>query len=124
MTRVLLADDDADVLAALRALLDTDTDLIVVGTAEDGPAARRLVLELTPAVLILDVRMPGSGPELVRGLREHAPTLAIVCFSADRGSRTSMLAAGAHAFADKADPQIDLIEMVKDAHRSAGTKPC
>ena len=59
MIRVLLADDQALVRAGFRALLDAQPDIEVVGEAGDGEAALRLALELTPDVVLIDIRMPG-----------------------------------------------------------------
>jgi DNA-binding NarL/FixJ family response regulator len=58
MIRVLLADDQALVRAGFRALLDAQGDLEVVGEAADGAQAARLAAELTPDVVLMDIRMP------------------------------------------------------------------
>jgi DNA-binding NarL/FixJ family response regulator len=56
--RVLLADDQVLVRAGLRALLDAEPDIDVVGEAGDGAQALRLAAELVPDVILMDVRMP------------------------------------------------------------------
>jgi DNA-binding NarL/FixJ family response regulator len=56
---VLLADDQALVRAGFRALLDDQEDIEVVGEAEDGEEAIKLTRELTPDVVLMDIRMPG-----------------------------------------------------------------
>ena len=60
MIRVLLADDQALVRAGFRSLLDAEADIEVVGEAGDGEEAARLVSELQPDVVLMDIRMPGS----------------------------------------------------------------
>jgi DNA-binding NarL/FixJ family response regulator len=57
--RVLLADDQVLVRAGLRALLDAQDGIEVVGEAGDGEEATRRAAELTPDVVLMDVRMPG-----------------------------------------------------------------
>jgi DNA-binding NarL/FixJ family response regulator len=59
MIRVVLVDDQALVRGGLRALLDSQPDITVVGEAGDGAAAAQLAAELVPDVVLMDIRMPG-----------------------------------------------------------------
>jgi DNA-binding NarL/FixJ family response regulator len=56
--RVLLADDQGLVRAGFRALLDAQSDIEVVGEAADGAEALRLVREVSPDAVLMDIRMP------------------------------------------------------------------
>jgi DNA-binding NarL/FixJ family response regulator len=58
--RVVLADDQALLRAGLRALLDAEDDIEVVGEASDGAEAVELVRETGPDVVLMDIRMPGT----------------------------------------------------------------
>jgi DNA-binding NarL/FixJ family response regulator len=59
LIRVVLADDQGLVRAGFRALLDAQDDIEVVGEAVDGEAAARLAAELSPDIVLMDIRMPG-----------------------------------------------------------------
>jgi len=59
-TRVVIVDDDALVRGGLRTILSLEDDLDVVGEAADGAEAVRVVADLDPDVVLMDVRMPGT----------------------------------------------------------------
>ena len=58
MIRVVIADDQAMVRAGFSALLNAQPDIEVVGLAADGDECLRVVAELAPDVVLMDVRMP------------------------------------------------------------------
>jgi DNA-binding NarL/FixJ family response regulator len=58
--RILLADDQALLRTTFRMLIDANLDLEVVGEAADGDQAVALTRELRPAVVLMDIRMPGT----------------------------------------------------------------
>jgi DNA-binding NarL/FixJ family response regulator len=72
--RIVVADDHQVVRAGFAALLDTQPDFTVAGTACDGAEAVTLGRQLRPHVLLMDVRMPGTdGIEATRQLKAGQP---------------------------------------------------
>jgi DNA-binding NarL/FixJ family response regulator len=57
--RVVLVDDDELIREGLRLIIDRETDMEMVGQAEDGGAAIKLVSRLKPHIVLMDIRMPG-----------------------------------------------------------------
>ena len=77
--RVLIADDHALFRDGIRRLLGTAGDIEVVGEARSGEDAVRLVEELTPDVVLLDVMMPGmSGIDVARVIRTTSPRTRVI----------------------------------------------
>lgn len=77
--RICLADDHAVVRQGLRAFLDSQPDIDVVGEAATGAEAVALARALHPDVLLLDLMMPGmDGFEATRRIREHSPGTSVV----------------------------------------------
>ncbi|MFD5698797.1 response regulator [Streptomyces lasiicapitis] len=61
MIRIVLADDHPVVREGLRAMLSAEPDLEVVAEASSGPRAEALAVELSPDIVLMDLRMPGGG---------------------------------------------------------------
>ena len=76
MIGVVLADDQALLRAGLRALLDNEPDISVLGEAGDGQAAVDLVRDLHPDVVLMDIRMPGTDGLVATRLIAAEPALA------------------------------------------------
>jgi DNA-binding NarL/FixJ family response regulator len=81
--RVLLVDDEPDLLILLSVRFDLEDDIRVVGTAGSGSEAIDLAQLLEPDLVVMDLLMPGTdGFEAIRRLRERSPSLPIVAYSA------------------------------------------
>jgi len=99
--RILLADDHKITRQGLRSLLDKQQDMEVVAEAEDGRTAVRLVGELSPNVVIMDVTMPDlNGIEATRQIVGQSPDVKIIALSmhSDTLFVTEMLRSGASGY--------------------------
>jgi len=77
--RVLIADDHPVVRDGLRSIMETAPDLTLVGEASDGAEAVRLASELSPDVVLMDLRMPGlGGIEAIEQIKAREPRVEIV----------------------------------------------
>ncbi|RCW76463.1 response regulator [Pseudorhodoferax soli] len=116
--RVVLADDHRIVRDGLCALLARETDIEVVGQADDGLAAVRLARQLQPDVVVTDVSMPGlNGVEAIRRIRADAPAVRVLCLSVHAESRMvlAVLEAGASGYVLKDDSYDDLALAIRKA---------
>ena len=122
-TRVILADDHPIVRASIRRLLEKADDIEVVGEAGDGIETIRLVEELAPDVLLLDVEMPGmKGFEVARRLQAAGASVRILALSAydDKQYILAMLASGATGYLTKAEAPQTIIHAVREAVEGQG----
>jgi two-component system response regulator NreC len=80
--RVLLADDHAILRSGIRALLEDEPDLEVVGEAEDGHEVIRMAAELEPDIVLIDIAMPRlNGLEATRRIMQSNPQAKILILS-------------------------------------------
>jgi two-component system, NarL family, response regulator NreC len=79
---VLLADDHPFVRRGIRNLLDAETDLSVVGEAEDGVQVVQLAEKFRPDILVVDLMMPNlNGLEVLKQVRHRSPKTRMVVLS-------------------------------------------
>ena len=80
---ILLAEDHTIVREGLRALLNSEKDIEVVGEAENGHQAVELTRKLCPAVVVMDIAMPLlNGLEATRQILRSTPTVKVLILSA------------------------------------------
>ena len=114
--RILLADDHAVVRDGLRALLERNADLTVVGEASDGRECVELTSQLQPDVVMMDVAMPVmNGIEATRRISAANPRAAVVILSVhqDESYILQSLKAGAKGYLLKDSPREDVLEAVR-----------
>lgn len=119
-TRVVIADDHAVLRAGLQMLLNAQSDLEVVGEAEDGVVAIRQVLELRPDVALIDVSMPRlDGLEAIRRLKFEAPEVRLLVLSMhdDEGFLRRALESGASGYVLKKAADTELMAAIRAVAR-------
>jgi two-component system response regulator DesR len=117
--RVLIAEDQAMVLGALAALLDTEDDIDVIGQARNGSEALKLIAEGKPDVVLTDIEMPEmTGLELAAELkRRRLPARVVILTTFARaGYLRRALEAGAAGYLLKDAPSSTLAQAVRRVH--------
>lgn len=108
--RVLLADDQAMLVAALSTILNAQDDIEVVATANTGSEAVNAALSHRTDVAVLDIRMPGmDGIAAAQAILSHVPECRIIMLTTFNEEElvAQSIAAGAHGFLLKdADPEV------------------
>jgi len=116
-TRVLLADDHALVRSGLRALLEAEPDIEVVGEAEDGASVVEASRKLRPDVVLMDLAMPGRGGiSATEDLRAECPETRVVILTMHDDEAYVRLAqlAGAAGFVLKKSLATELILAIRE----------
>jgi len=114
--RVLIADDHTIVRDGLRALVDGQAGLTVVGEAADGQEAWRRACELLPDVVVLDVSMPGvGGAEATERITRDCPTVKVLALTMheERGYVARLLRAGAAGYVVKRTAASELVRAIR-----------
>lgn len=120
MMRIVIVDDHAVVRQGLRFLLEQQEDMQVVGEGENGEQAIKLVEELLPDVLLLDLLMPRmDGVTAVREIKRLAPTTRIIILTSyfEDDQIFSVIKAGALSYLLKDTRPAELVASVRTAAR-------
>lgn len=115
---VLITDDHPIARTGIRSTLESAPDLLVIGEAQDGNEAQRLVAELHPNILLLDLKMPGvSSFEVEKWVRTNYPeTITLVLTAHDRDFYLAgMMDAGASGYFTKNERTENLIAAIRRA---------
>jgi DNA-binding NarL/FixJ family response regulator len=112
--KIILVDDHVIVRQALRTLLAAERDMKVIAEADDGRAALRLVQELKPQVVIMDISMPNlNGIEATRQILSESPEVKVIALSMHSDSLfvLNMLKAGTKGYLQKDSASVE--ELIK-----------
>lgn len=118
--KVVLVDDHEIVRQGLKALLEVEEDIEVIGEASGGPQAVEVARSYKPDVVVMDIRMPdGGGVEACREIRDQVPETKVIMltsFSDDEALFNSIMA-GAAGFVLKQIRGGDLVEAIRTVGR-------
>jgi two-component system, NarL family, response regulator NreC len=123
-TRVLIVDDHRVFREGLKVAINHQTDMVVVGEAENGEMAVSLTRKLLPDVILMDVKMPVmDGAEATSRIHAETPGMKILALSiyADDGFMESMMRAGAIGYILKGCDSEELTNAIRKAAGSRRT---
>jgi DNA-binding NarL/FixJ family response regulator len=114
---VVVCDDVSEMRKLLRYALESDPRMRVVGEAENGREGARVIAELQPDVVLLDLSMPDmDGLETIPAISSAAPDTGIIVFSgfAAERMREPVLQGGADLYLEKGLPLDEVISAVRE----------
>lgn len=117
--RVLVVDDHPVVCLGLSAIIQTQSDMTVVGKAGDGAEAVELYRKLLPDVTLMDLRMPRmGGVEAIQKLRSEFPDSKFIVLTTYQGDEDvhRALSAGAQGYLLKGMSHETLIDAIRSVH--------
>lgn len=113
--RVLIADDHVFYREGVRALLSSAAEITIVGEASSGDEAVTRAAELTPQVILMDLKMPGmNGIDATRRIREIKPEIAVLVITMfdDDDSVFAAMRAGARGYLLKDADRDELVRAI------------
>lgn len=117
---VLIADDHAVLRGGLKAMLDTQPDMKVIGEASDGYEAVEKCGEIQPDVALMDITMPGlTGIEATREIKKLYPSIKILVLTMhdDIHYLRQVISAGADGFIPKKAADTELLAAIRATYR-------
>ncbi|OIR15872.1 response regulator UvrY [mine drainage metagenome] len=116
MIKVLIADDHALIRKGLKQLLDDTDDMRVIGEAENGMQAIRMVEETDYDVVLLDISMPDKhGVEVLKQLKANQPQLPVLMLSMHPEEQYALrsMKAGAAGYLNKQSAPLQLVTAIR-----------
>jgi DNA-binding NarL/FixJ family response regulator len=118
--RILIAEDQRIVREGLIALLEDESEVVIVGEASGGAEAVELFARLQPDVVLMDLQMPGvDGPEATRRIRQQSPDARILVLTTYATDECifKALRAGARGYLLKDASADELLEALRAVHQ-------
>ena len=118
--RLVLADDHTILRDGIRALLEDQPDMLVVGEAEDGRQTVQLTQDLRPDIVLMDIGMPLlNGLEATRQIKRDHPDIQVLVLTMHENEEyiREVLAAGASGYVLKQAAASELVAAIRAVHR-------
>lgn len=122
MIKVLVVDDHDLVRMGISRMLADDPEIQVIGEADSGEAAIRMVKALSPDVVLLDVNMPNiGGVEATKRLRQFNEKVKILAVSSvsSQPYPSMLLKAGVNGYITKGTPLVEMIKAIKKVYQGS-----
>ena len=118
--RVMLVDDHAIVREGLRALLEEEASVVIVGEAANGDEATAMAERLKPNLVLMDLKMPGlPAPDAIRVIRAHTPSVQVLVLTSyvDDQQVQAVISAGALGYVLKDVAKAELLQAMNTVAR-------
>ncbi len=118
--RILLADDHTILRDGIRSLLEDETDMVVIGEADDGHTTVKLVKQLDPDVVLMDIAMPLlNGIEATRQIKRDNPRTKVLILTMHENEEyiRQLLAVGAVGYILKDAAARELLGAIRAVYR-------
>ncbi len=118
--RILIADDHTILRDGIRSLLESESDMVVVGEADDGRIAVQMVSQLEPDVVLMDIAMPVlNGLQATRQIKRDNPQTRVLILTMHENEEyiRQVLACGAMGYILKDAAARDLIGAIRTVNR-------
>lgn len=120
MIKILIADDHAIVRHGIKEIVNSDSQMTIIGEASNGMELLSLAREMKADVVILDISMPGrNGLETLKELKQNYPSLPVIVLSMHPEDQYAVrvIKAGAAGYMNKESAPEELIEAIKKVFR-------
>jgi DNA-binding NarL/FixJ family response regulator len=117
--RILVVDDSLSFRMGMRALLEIQPDMQMVGFAPNGNKAMELIEELKPELVLLDAQMPDmTGIEVTHKIKGRWPNMKVILMTMYPDYRVKSIEAGADAFLTKGLPPENVLSLIRGIAKS------